>query len=89
MKTLNPSNLSLDDVHRLLNLEEDYDGSFTPLLSLEPLTEVEKQELVQIKNDFRPYLRSGKVSEAMQRGLGEPVPSRGGFPHEQLAWFPP
>ncbi|NEO73535.1 restriction endonuclease subunit R [Moorena sp. SIO3H5] len=63
MKTLNPSNLSLDDVHRLLNLEEDYDGSFTPLLSLEPLTDVEKQELVQINNDFRPYLRSGKVSE--------------------------
>ncbi|NEQ07517.1 MULTISPECIES: restriction endonuclease subunit R [unclassified Moorena] len=63
MKTLNPSNLSLDDVHRLLNLEEHYDGSFTPLLSLEPLKDVEKQELVQIKNDFRPYLRSGKVSE--------------------------
>ncbi|EGJ29567.1 MULTISPECIES: hypothetical protein [Moorena] len=63
MKTLNPSNLSLEDVHRLLNLEEDYDGSFMPLLSLELLTEVEKQELVQIKNDFRPYLRSGKVSE--------------------------
>ncbi|NEO81671.1 restriction endonuclease subunit R [Moorena sp. SIO4G3] len=63
MKTLNSSNLSLDDVYRLLNLEEDYDGSFTPLLSLELLTDVEKQELVQIKNDFRPYLRSGKVSE--------------------------
>ncbi|NEO91222.1 MAG: restriction endonuclease subunit R [Moorea sp. SIO3G5] len=63
MKTLNPSNLSLEDVHRLLNLEENYDGSFTPLLSLEPLKDVEKQELVQIKNDFRPYLRSGKVSE--------------------------
>ncbi|NEQ85389.1 MAG: restriction endonuclease subunit R [Moorea sp. SIO2I5] len=77
MKTLNPSNLSLEDVHRLLNLEENYDGSFTPLLSLEPLKDVEKQELVQIKNDFRPYLRSGKVSEAMQRGLG-------GSPHERL-----
>jgi hypothetical protein len=46
MTTLNTSNLSLDDVHRLFGFQGQYNGSFTPLLSLEPITEVEQQELM-------------------------------------------
>ncbi|HEY9728814.1 MAG TPA: hypothetical protein V6D50_20380 [Chroococcales cyanobacterium] len=46
MTTLNASNLTLDDVHRLFGFQGQYNGSFTPLLSLEPITEVEQQELM-------------------------------------------
>jgi hypothetical protein len=56
MTTLNARNLSLDDVHRLFSFHKQYNGSFTPLLSLEPLTDFEQQELVQIRNDFERYL---------------------------------
>jgi hypothetical protein len=63
MTTLQAKNLTLKQVHKLLHFEEQFDGSFTPLLSLEPLTEFEQQELAQIRNDFRAYLIEGKVSE--------------------------
>jgi hypothetical protein len=65
MPTLNASNLILDDVHRLLHLEEQSNGSFTTLLSLSPLTEIEQQDLLQIRNDFRRYLSGGKISEGL------------------------
>ena len=35
------------------------------------------------------YKKRFDIEEAMQRGLGEAVPSCGGYPHEQLPWFPP
>ena len=63
MTILNASNLSLEDVQRLFGFQEQYNDSFSPLLSLEPLTEVEHQELLQIRDDFQRYLKSGKVSE--------------------------
>ncbi len=63
MITLNARNLFLDDVHRFLNFQKQYNSSFTPLLSLETLTEIEQQELEQIRNDFDNYLTAGKVSE--------------------------
>ena len=63
MTTLIPKKLTLKQVHELLHFEEHFDGSFTPWLSLEPLTEFEQQELVQIRNDFRSYLIEGKVLE--------------------------
>jgi hypothetical protein len=69
MTTLNARNLSLDDVQRLFGFQEQYADSFTPLLSLEPLTELEQQELVQIRNDFRRYLTAGKVSEGQVKFL--------------------
>lgn len=56
MTTLIAKKLTLKQVHQLLHFEELLDGSFTSLLSLEPLTEFEQQELVQIRNDFRAYL---------------------------------
>lgn len=63
MTTLNAKNLTLSQVHQLLNFEERFDGSFTSWLSLEPLTDSERQDLFQIRDDFRSYLIEGKVLE--------------------------
>ncbi len=69
MTLLNARNLSLEDVQRLLGFQENYNESFTSLLSLEPLTELEQQELLQIRDDFRRYLTAGKVSEGQVKFL--------------------
>ena len=69
MPTLRASNLTLDDVSHLLKFTEQIeDISFSNLLSLESLTEVEKQEIIQIRTDFRPYLK-GKTSEGQVKAL--------------------
>jgi hypothetical protein len=80
MTILNAKNLTLGEVHHLLGFQEQYDGSFTPLLSLEPLTDIEKQELVQIRNDYRYYLSASKVSEGLIKALTT-------FPLLRLAGF--
>lgn len=49
---IDASNLFLDDVYRLLHLVEISNGSFINLLTLEPLTETEQQEILQIRQDF-------------------------------------
>jgi len=67
--TVEASSLSLNDVHRLLKLEEQLDGSFTDFLTLEPLTEFEQQDLLRIRNDFRRYLAGRKVSEGLVKFL--------------------
>ena len=69
MTTLNASNLTLDDVHRLFGFQRQYNGSFTPLLSLEPITELEQQELIRIWHDFEPYLTAGKMSEGVVKAM--------------------
>ncbi len=69
MPTLDVSKLSLKDVHRLLHLEEQLNGSFSTLLTLDSLTEFETQELLQIRNDFRNYLTEAKVSEGLIKFL--------------------
>ncbi|NJM62696.1 MAG: restriction endonuclease subunit R [Oscillatoriales cyanobacterium RU_3_3] len=63
MTALNAKNLALSEVLRLLKFQKLPNGSFTPLLSLEPLTEFERQELLQTCDDFDSYLTDGKVSE--------------------------
>ena len=63
MTTLIAQKLTLKQVHQLLKLNKLPNGSFTPLLSLEPLTEFEEQELTQIRDDFDNYLIEGKVLE--------------------------
>lgn len=63
MTALNAKNLTLSEVLRLLKFQKLPSGSFTPLLSLEPLTEFEQQELIQTCEDFDSYLTDGKVSE--------------------------
>lgn len=61
--------LSLGDVQRLLGIQEQLGGSFPSLLSLEPLTEFEQQELTQIRKDFDNYLTGGQVSEGLVKFL--------------------
>ncbi|MGB3265014.1 MAG: restriction endonuclease subunit R [Microcoleus sp.] len=68
-QNLEASQLSLNDVRRLLKLERQTEGSFTDFFSLEPLTDFEHQELLQISNDFWRYLEVGKVSEELVKFL--------------------
>ncbi|RCJ17065.1 restriction endonuclease subunit R [Nostoc sp. ATCC 43529] len=66
---LETSSLSLNDIHRFLKLEELSTGSFTDFLNFEPLKEFEQQDLLRIQNDFRRYLRLGKISEGLVKFL--------------------
>ena len=68
MTTLPARNPTLQDVENFLKFQERDDGSFTALLSLEPLTEAEQQQLGQIRDDFRNYLKS-KPSEGQVKLL--------------------
>jgi hypothetical protein len=68
-ENLEASQLSLNDVHRLLKLERQIGVSFAESLSLEPLTDIEQQEILEISNDFWRYLESGKVSEELVKFL--------------------
>ncbi len=63
MTAFNAKNLTLNEAIRLVKMHKLPNGSFTPLLSLEPLTEFEQQELIQTCEDFDSYLTDGKVSE--------------------------
>ncbi|MEG5032148.1 restriction endonuclease subunit R [Microcoleus sp. AT3-D2] len=63
------SQLSLNDVRRLLKLEEREGDAFTDFFSLEPLSELEQQEILKIRTDFRRYLSAGKVSEELVKFL--------------------
>lgn len=65
MTTLNAKNLTLAEVHRLLKIEKIPNASFSSLLSLEPLTQFEQQELTQISDNFNSYLFEGRVLEGL------------------------
>jgi hypothetical protein len=67
--TVEPSSLSLNDVHRLLKLQEEPIGSFTDFLTLNSLTEFEQEDLLKIRNDFWRYLAAGKISEGLVKFL--------------------
>ena len=67
--TVEPSSLSLNDVHRLLKLEEKSVGSFTDFLTLNSLSEFEQEDLLKIRNDFWRYLAAGKISEGLVKFL--------------------
>lgn len=60
---LEARNLSLKDVQRFLSLERQVNHSFTSLLSLSPLTEVEQQDLDEICTNFYDYYTEKKISE--------------------------
>ncbi|MBD1882619.1 restriction endonuclease subunit R [Microcoleus vaginatus ZQ-A3] len=68
-QNLEASQLSLNDVRRLLKLERQTGGGFTDFFSLEPLTDFEQQQLWEISNDFWRYLEAGKVSEELVKFL--------------------
>lgn len=80
MKTLNAKNLTPSEVQHLLKFDKLPNELFTPLLSLEPLTQFEQQELVQIRNDFDSYLTEGRVFEGLTKALTT-------FPLLRLAGF--
>jgi hypothetical protein len=85
MTTLIAKKLTLKQVHQLLHFEEQLNGSFPSLLSLEPLTEFEQQELAQIRNDFRDYLIDGKVLEGQIKLLViSPLLRLAGFFHSPI-----
>lgn len=67
--SLDASNLSLKDVQRLLKYEEQLNDSITSLLHLEPITEFEQQEVLEIRNIFREYYSEGKISEGQIKFL--------------------
>jgi hypothetical protein len=68
-QNLEASQLSLNDVRRLLKLEEREGDALTDFLSLEPLSELEQQEILKIRTDFRRYLFAGKVSAKLVKFL--------------------
>ncbi|MGH7998472.1 MAG: restriction endonuclease subunit R [Brasilonema sp.] len=67
--TVEPSSLSLNDVHRLLKLQKESNGLFTDFLNLDPLTDFEQQDLWRIKSDFERYFNTGKISEGLVKFL--------------------
>jgi hypothetical protein len=69
MVTLNARKISLDEVHRLLGFAPKFDGSFSPYLTLEPLTAIEQAELLKIRSEFRELLLLGKISEGQVQFL--------------------
>jgi hypothetical protein len=68
-QNLEASQLSLNDVRRLLKLERQTEGGFADFFSLEPLTDFEQQELLLIGNHFWRHLEAGKVSAKLVKFL--------------------
>lgn len=67
--TLDASNLSLADVHRLSKLTRQLNHSIKSLLPLETLTEFEQQKLEEIRTNFDNYYSGGKISEGQIKFL--------------------
>lgn len=81
MTTINAKNITLEEVSQFLKFQEQVNqDTYTTFLSLEPLTEIEQLELVQIRNDFREYLSFERVSEGLVQALTT-------FPLMRLAGF--
>ena len=81
MTTINAEKMSVLQVRKFLNFQlEPKDISFADLLSLEPLAELEREEIKHIKNDFREYLLTEKVTEGLVKALTT-------FPLMRLAGF--
>ncbi|WP_414624747.1 restriction endonuclease subunit R [Calothrix sp. CCY 0018] len=80
MAILQSKNLSIGDIHRLFGYQRQYNDSFTSLLSLELLSEFERQELLQIRTDFDNYIIESKVLEGLVKALTV-------FPLMRLAGF--
>lgn len=67
MTTLKANKLTLEEVEYLLKLEEQFGNSFRSLFTLEAISETEHQELVRIREEFRPYLRGKRALEGQVR----------------------
>jgi hypothetical protein len=65
MVTLQAKNLTLDEVSRYLKLQRSLGRqTYGELLTLEPVTEFECQEIEQIRLDFQAYWQAGRVLES-------------------------
>lgn len=62
-------NLQLEHVQGILKFVETLNNSFSSLLSIENITESEQQKLEEIRNLFRNYYASGKISEGLIKFL--------------------
>ena len=83
--TLDANNLVLNDVHRLLKLEFNYSDSFTPFLSLEPLTENEQENLEKFRTNFKSYYFDGDILEGQVKFLFiSPLMWLSGFYHPNI-----
>ena len=63
MTILNAKNLTLEQVHQLFGFQRQYRDSFVPLLTLEPITDFERHEIIQTRNEFDNHLTAGQISE--------------------------
>ncbi|MBW4516397.1 MAG: restriction endonuclease subunit R [Timaviella obliquedivisa GSE-PSE-MK23-08B] len=69
MISLSASDLTLDEVHKLLLLEEREGLSFESLLTLEPITETDRHNLELIRMNFKRYLSAGRALKGVVRFL--------------------
>lgn len=87
MTTLNARNLTLNEVRHFFNLQEQFNNTdtFSTLLTLEPLSEIEQEELFIIRNDFREYISSEKLSEGLVKAITTfPLIRLAGFYHPPI-----
>ncbi|MDF0556138.1 restriction endonuclease subunit R [Kamptonema sp. UHCC 0994] len=87
MTTLNAKNITLNEVRHFFNLQEQFNNTdtFSTLLALEPLSEIEQQELLIIRNDFREYISAEKLSEGLVKAITTfPLIRLAGFYHPPI-----
>jgi hypothetical protein len=63
MAVTSAKNLTLEEVHRLFGFQRQYCDNFQSLLTLEPITEFEQQEILQTRSEFDNHLTTSDVSE--------------------------
>jgi len=84
-KVLDASDLNLEQVHRYLNFKNPVIADFTPLLTLDPLTEFEQQKLDEIGENFWCYFREGRILEGEVKFLFlAPLMWLSGFYHPNI-----
>lgn len=84
MVTLQARQLNLEEVEDLLGFQDLYDGSFTSFLTLEPITDAERQELFKIQEDFRPYIKRQALEGQVRLIAVAPLLRLAGFYHPSI-----
>jgi hypothetical protein len=69
MTLIPASSLTLQDVHQYFGLQRGYIDDFSDVLTLEPLTAHEQQDLSQTREDWDDHLATGLVSEGQVKLL--------------------
>jgi hypothetical protein len=69
MVTLRANEITLEEVEDLLGFTPLYDGKFSDLLAINPLSPAELTQLQSIRTNFLTYIRRGKVSEGQARHI--------------------